>query len=274
MTAAHFEGKTVLVTGSTDGIGLQTALELSQRGGKVILHGRSEERLNAAMIHLRRHGANMAGAVIGDFANFASVRSMAEEIRSSFPSLSVLVNNAGVFMNEHVLTQDGYESTWQVNHLSMMLLTEQLLRVLKENTPARIVNVSSIAHTRGGMDFRNLNGEVTYDAYGAYAQSKLANVLFTYELAAKLHGSGITVNCLHPGVIGTKLLMEGFGIDGASVADGAATSVYLAAAAEVADISGKYFVRKKQTPSSPTSYDLELMRKLWEISEAQIHADS
>jgi len=273
MATAYIEDKTVLVTGSTDGIGLQTALELAQRGGKVILHGRTEERLHAAMVYLRRNDADVAGAVVGDFASFSSVRRMADELRTSFPSLSVLVNNAGIYMREHVLTQDGFETTWQVNHLSMMLLTEQLLLTLKDNTPARIVNVSSIAHTRGSIDFSNLNGEVSYDAYAAYSLSKLANVLFTYELDAKLHGSNITVNCLHPGVIGTKLLREGFGIDGASVSEGAATSVYLASAAEVSDISGKYFVRKKQTPSSPASYDLELMRKLWEISEEQIHKD-
>ncbi len=274
MSHAYIQDRTVLVTGSTDGIGLRTALDLALRGGKVVLHGRTEERLHGAIMQLRQQGADVAGAVVGDFARFASVRRMADEVRRSFPALSVLVNNAGVYMSEQVLTEDGYEMTWQVNHLAMMLLTEQLLLVLKNNTPARIVNVSSIAHTRGSIDFHNLNGEVRYDAYGAYAQSKLANVLFTYELAAKLHGSGITANCLHPGVIGTKLLKQGFGIDGASVEEGAATSLHLASADEVADVSGKYFVRKQQTPSSATSYDLELMRKLWEVSEDQIHRDN
>ncbi|MCB2204109.1 SDR family oxidoreductase [bacterium] len=273
MSHSYIMDRTVLVTGSTDGIGLQTALELAQRGAKVVLHGRTEERLNAAMIHLRREGADVAGAVTGDFASFTSVRRMADEVRNSFPELSVLVNNAGLYMNEHVMTEDGYEMTWQVNHLSVMLLTEQLLLVLKENTPARIVNVASIAHTRGSIDFTNLNGEREFASYAAYAQSKLANVLFTYELAAKLHGSGIYANCLHPGVIGTKLLREGFGIDGASLEEGAATSVYLASEDDVADVSGKYFVRKQQTPSSETSYDLELMRKLWEVSEGQIYGE-
>lgn len=272
MSSSFIQDRTVLITGSTDGIGLQSALELARLGARVILHGRTEERIHTAMMHLRRADVDVAGAVTGDFADFASVRRMAAELRASFPALSVLVNNAGVYMSDAVRTVDGYETTWQVNHLSMMLLTEQLLLTMKDAVPARIVNVSSIAHTRGRIDFNNLNGEREYDAYGAYAQSKLANVLFTYELAAKLHGSGITVNCLHPGVIGTKLLREGFGIDGASVEEGAATSVYLASADEVADVSGKYFVRKKITPSSAASYDLELMRRLWDVSEEQIHS--
>ncbi|MDT8322624.1 MAG: SDR family oxidoreductase [Bacteroidota bacterium] len=274
MSHTFIQDRTVLVTGSTDGIGLQTALEIARRGGRVVLHGRSEERLHSAMLQLRRADADIAGAVTGDFASFASVRRMAAEVRTSFPELSVLVNNAGVYMSDHAMTEDGHEMTWQVNHLSMLLLTEQLLLVLKDNLPARIVNVASIAHTRGSIDFENLNGEREYDPYGAYAQSKLANILFTYELAAKLHGSGITVNCLHPGVIGTKLLREGFGIDGASVEEGAATSVYLATSDEVADISGKYFVRKQQTPSSATSYDLELMRRVWDVSEEQVQRES
>jgi NAD(P)-dependent dehydrogenase (short-subunit alcohol dehydrogenase family) len=270
VSSSFIQDRTVLVTGSTDGIGLQTALDLARLGGRVILHGRTEERLHAAMMHLRRANAEIAGAVTGDFSSIASMGRMIAELRDSFPELSVLVNNAGVYMSEHVMTEDGYEMTWQVNHLAMMLLTEQLLLTLKDNMPARVVNVSSIAHTRGSIAFDNLNGEREYDAYGAYAQSKLANVLFTYELAAKLHGSGVSVNCLHPGVIGTKLLRDGFGIDGASVEEGAATSVYLASADDVSDVSGKYFVRKQQTPSSATSYDLELMRRLWDVSERQI----
>jgi len=274
MSFSYIQDRTVLVTGSTDGIGLRTALDLALRGAQVVLHGTTEERLHSAIMHLRTQGADIAGAVVGDFSSFTAIRYMADEIQRSFPTLSVLVNNAGVYMSEQILTEDGYEMTWQVNHLAMMLLTEQLLLVLKNNTPARIVNVSSIAHTRGRVDFKNLNGEMKYDAYGAYAQSKLANVLFTYELAGKLHGSGITVNCLHPGVIGTKLLKTGFGIDGASVEEGAATSLHLAAADEVADVTGKYFARKQQTPSSATSYDFELMRKLWEVSEEQIHRGS
>ena len=163
MSHGYISGRTVLVTGSTDGIGLQTARELALLGGRVILHGRTEERLHGAMMHLRQAGADVAGAVLGDFADFSSVRRMADELRGSFPELSVLVNNAGVYMNEQVLTHDGFEMTWQVNHLSMMLLTEQLLLAMKDNRPARIVNVSSIAHTRGKIDFSNLNGEREYE---------------------------------------------------------------------------------------------------------------
>lgn len=270
MSAEYIKNRTVLVTGSTDGIGLQTAIELAKLGGEVILHGRSEERLSQAMMKLRHNGTQAAGAVVGDFSSFASIRMMAAELRDSFPRLSVLVNNAGVFMNDHVLTQDGWEATLQVNHLAMMLLTQELLFVLKDHRDARIVNVSSIAHTRGGIDFENLNGEKEYDGYAAYSQSKLANILYTYELAERLYGSGVTANCLHPGVIGTKLLMEGFGIDGASLGEGAKTSVHLASDDSLVDVSGKYFVRKKETRSSATSYSVELRSKLWEVSQEMI----
>jgi len=266
MVSSYIRNRTVLVTGSTDGIGLQTAIDLAKLGASVILHGRSEERLNRAMIQLRQHDVQAVGAVVGDFAHFASVRSMAAEIRDSFPELSVLVNNAGIYMNDHVLTQDGWETTWQVNHLAMMLITQELLFTLKEHRDARVVNVSSIAHTRGSIDFRNLNGEVQYDGYPAYSQSKLANILFTYELAERLHGSGITANCLHPGVIGTKLLKAGFDMDGASLAEGAETSVFLAADDSLADVSGKYFVRKQETASAQITYDAELRLKLWDLS--------
>lgn len=273
MGTEYIRNRTVLVTGSTDGIGLQTALELARMDAKVVIHGRNEERLNQALARLRAEGAEPAGGVIGDYGEFASVRRMADELRRSFPSLSVLVNNAGVYMNERVLTEDGYEMTWQVNHLSMVLLTELLLSTLGRNAPARIVNVASIAHTRGGIDFDNLNGEREFDPYGAYAQSKLANIMFTYELAERIGGSGVTANCLHPGVIGTKLLRKGFGIDGGTVEEGAETSVYLASDDELRDVSGKYFVRKQETPSSAETYDEDLRKKLWETSREQIYGE-
>ena len=273
MGTEYIRNRTVLVTGSTDGIGLQTALELARMDANVIVHGRTEERLNQALARLRAGGAEPVGGVVGDFADFTSVRRMADEVRHSFSALSVLVNNAGVYMNERVLTEDGYEMTWQVNHLSMVLLTELLLSTLGKNPSSRIVNVASIAHTRGSIDFDNLNGEKDYDPYGAYAQSKLANIMFTYELAERIEGSGVTANCLHPGVIGTKLLREGFGVDGGTVEEGAETPVYLASADELREVTGKYFVRKRETPSSEETYDEELRKKLWDISREQIYGE-
>ncbi len=273
MGTEYIRNRTVLVTGSTDGIGLQTALELARMDAKVIIHGRSEERLNQAFARLRAQGAEPVGGVVGDYASFESVQRMADEVRRSFSSLSVLINNAGIYMNERELTQDGHEMTWQVNHLSMVLLTELLLSTLGHNAPSRIVNVASIAHTRGSIDLNDLDGEKTFDPYGAYAQSKLANIMFTYELADRIEGSGVTANCLHPGVIGTKLLRQGFGIDGGTLKEGAETSVYLASDDDLRDVTGKYFVRKRETASSAETYDEELRKKLWETSREQIYGE-
>ena len=191
---------------------------------------------------------------------------MAEDVRQRFPGLRFLLNNAGVFMQRREVSVDGHELTWQINHLAPVLLTMELLPLLRANAPARIVNVASIAHARGSINLADPGGERGYDGYAAYAQSKLANVLFTYELAERLVGSDVDVNCLHPGVIGTKLLKEGFGIDGASIEEGARTSIHLAISEELAGVSGTYFVREMPTPSSTTSYDVHLRKDLWELT--------
>ncbi len=170
-------------------------------------------------------------------------------------------------MAERVLTQDGLETTFAVNHLPHFLLTHLLLDLLKRSAPWRIITVSSIAHMNARLDLENLQGEKGFDGYGAYAVSKLANVLFTYELADRLRGSGVTANCLHPGVIGTKLLWKGFGRGGKSVAKGAETMVYLASAPEMETVSGKYFDDVRPLSTSRASNDPSLRRKLWEESE-------
>ncbi|MFZ1729768.1 MAG: SDR family oxidoreductase [Bacteroidota bacterium] len=254
----------ILITGSTDGIGKETAMGLARKGARVILHGRNAERLEITLQEFAAENLAVEGAVTGDFSSFASVRKMSAEIRERYPELNVLVNNAGVYMKSRAHTSDGMEMTWQVNYLSPSLLTMELLPLLEKNAPSRIVNVSSVAHTRGSIDFLNLDGRQSFDSYALYAQSKLANVLFTYELAAMLEGKGIDVNCLHPGVIGTKLLMDGFGIDGAPIEEGARTSIHLAMSEDLTGVSGKYFVKGQPTPSSPTSYDVELRKKLWD----------
>lgn len=256
--------RTILVTGSTDGIGKQTAMELARRGARVILHGRSSERLERTRRECADAGLETAGSLVGDFADLASVRDMAREAAERYPDLNVLVNNAGLFMKRRSVTRDGHEMTWQVNHLAPVLLTMELLPLLRKNVPARIVNVSSVAHTRGRIDLEDPNGSRSFDGYAAYAQSKLANVLFTYELAEQLAGASVDVNCLHPGVIGTKLLMEGFGIDGGSVDDGARTSVHLAMSEDIEGVSGKYFVQGQPTPSSAMTYDVRLRKDLWD----------
>ncbi|MCB9731211.1 MAG: SDR family NAD(P)-dependent oxidoreductase [Deltaproteobacteria bacterium] len=234
----------VLVTGATDGIGRETALTLARRGARVLLHGRSGDRL--ARVHAEL--AAVAGGphpepARADLASLADVRALAADLDARGLRPTVLVNNAGVFMNERVLTRDGFEMTAAVNHLAPFLLTHLLLA-----TPgaalARIVNVSSVAHGRGRVDDPDDPGLVArpFDGYGHYAASKLANVLFTVALAPRVADRGVTVNALHPGVVSTKLLLEGFNMRGGdSLAEGAATSVTLALAPDLADVTGRYF---------------------------------
>jgi NAD(P)-dependent dehydrogenase (short-subunit alcohol dehydrogenase family) len=209
----------------------------------------------------------VVASVVADFSSLAAVRTMAAEI-AEYRQLDVLINNAGVYMTSRVISPDGIEMTLAVNHIAHVLLTHLLLELLKDNAPSRIITVSSVAHTRGMIDMPNLQGEKSFESYGAYAQSKLANVLFTYELARRLEGSGVTVNCLHPGVIDTKLLRAGFPrIAGDSLPRGAETIVYLATSPEVAGVSGAYFISKKQQPSSLQSYDIRLQESLRVVSE-------
>jgi NAD(P)-dependent dehydrogenase (short-subunit alcohol dehydrogenase family) len=260
----------ILVTGSTDGIGKETALGLARNGARIILHGRSSSRIKSTLTDFYAEGIEVAGTVTGDFSSFTSVRNMAAEIRETYPELTILINNAGVYMKSRVETTDGQEMTWQVNHLSPALLTRELLPLLEKNQPSRIVNVSSIAHVRGTIEFTNLDARKSFDSYAAYAQSKLANILFTYELAEQLAGKNIDVNCLHPGVIGTKLLIDGFGIDGAPLDEGARTTIRLASSEDLKGVSGKYFAKEQPTPSSPMSYDVDLRKKLWDLTMRSI----
>lgn len=263
------EGRTVLVTGATDGIGKETAAVLAGRGARVIVHGKDPGRCESARQGIvRLHPGARVDIEVADFASLAEVRALAGRMRERYPALHVLINNAGVYMTQRTVSADGVETTFAVNHLAHFLLSLLLLDLLRRSSPARIVTVSSIAHTRGSPVFSDLRGEGKYDAYSAYALSKLANILFTVELAGRMNGSGVTANCLHPGVIGTKLLHAGFpAIEGATTADGAAMPVYLAAAPEVAGVSGKYFVNGKEQRSSGDSTDPRLRRELWKISE-------
>jgi NAD(P)-dependent dehydrogenase (short-subunit alcohol dehydrogenase family) len=263
------QGRTVLITGATDGIGRETARALARQGAALIIHGRNADRCEAVRREiLRDHPRASVEIEAADLSSLAEVRSLAGRIRARFPSLHVLMNNAGVYMTHRTLSADGVEMTFAVNHLSHFLLTLLLLDVLKRSAPARVITVSSIAHTRGILDLAHLAGEKKFDAYGAYAMSKLANILFTVELAGRLNGAGVTVNCLHPGVIRTKLLHEGFpSMEGGALADGALTPVFLATAPAVAGISGKYFVNGKEQRSSGDSTDPRIRRELWKLSE-------
>jgi NAD(P)-dependent dehydrogenase (short-subunit alcohol dehydrogenase family) len=192
---------------------------------------------------------------------------MAGTVSREFSGLNILINNAGVFEHERILTADGIEQTFAVNHLAGFLLTGLLLDVLKGNSPARIINVSSMTHS-SSMNFDNLQGEKHYSGYEAYAASKLANILFSFFLAERLKDSGVTVNCLHPGVINTKLLNAGWGMCGTSVEQGAETSVYLASSPDVEGLTGGYYRDRRPAPPEKICGDRKIQDRLWKLSES------
>jgi NAD(P)-dependent dehydrogenase (short-subunit alcohol dehydrogenase family) len=257
----------VLVTGSTDGIGRETARLLVQQGARVVVHGRSATKVAEVAAELETlAGRPMPGPVVGDLASLAAVRALADELLARDEPLDVLLNNAGVYMRTRELTVDGLETTMAVNHFAPFLLTHRLLPALRRAAVPRIVNVSSIAHTRGHIDLDDLQLEREFGHYEAYAASKLANVLFTVELAERL-GPAVTVNALHPGVVSTKLLTEGFQMQGYdSTTKASQTSVYLALSPELAKVTGQYFADRRVAPKNPLVGDKALRRGFYERS--------
>ncbi len=257
---------TILITGSTDGIGKQTALELAQQGHRVILHGRTWERCQQAAAYIRGEVEDAdVGCAAADFSSLQQVREMAQAIAERFPSLNILINNAGVFSQTYQQSQEGIELTWAVNYLALVVLTQELLHTLKRNAPARVINVSSLAHQRGRVDFSQLvMDENNYHGYRAYSNSKLAVILYTNLLANQFNVDEITANSLHPGVITTKMLKTGFDMTGDSLEVGAETPVYLAVSPTVARITGAFFDTKRILTASKYTHDVDLQARLWQ----------
>ena len=277
------QGKTVVVTGANSGIGLETAAALAAMGARVIVTARNADKGRAAVaaIAQRAGGEAQVQLVVFDLADLSSVRRGAGEILEQAPRVDVLVNNAGLVLSERTETVDGFEATFGTNHLGPFLLTNLLLERIRASAPARIVNVASTAHNaaRKGMPFDDLQSEKKYATMRVYGQSKLANILFTLELARRLEGSGVTANSLHPGTVRTGYGADGdargllaFGIKIASPfflspAKGARTSVYLASDPAVAGVSGQYFVKCKAKQPKRWARDPEAARRLWQVSE-------
>ena len=278
---ADMQGKVCVVTGANSGIGKEAALGLAQLGATVVLVCRSQERGAAALAEIKqRSGNDSVALLVADLGSQQQVRRAAAACGQQFDRLDVLVNNAALARRKRAVTEDGVELTLAVNHLAPFLLTNLLLDRLKASAPARVVTVSSAAHKDAEINFADLQGGQRYATFGfgAYSQSKLANVLFTYELARRLEGTGVTANCLHPGVVATGIfrdtplwLRTGLALARPLIlgsAQGADTVLYLATAPEVAEVSGRYFEKRKPVQSSPLSYDTEVARRLWEVSEA------
>lgn len=258
--------KLILITGATDGIGKQTALELAKAQHEVLVHGRNSERGKMVVADLRKlTGNENIHYFNADLSSFDEIKNLAVEVKKNYKYLDILINNAGVFENEKIILPNGLEKTFMVNHMAYFALTLQLLDLMRNSDQARIVNVSSMAQA-GTIDFDNMNGEKYFDAFNAYALSKLANVLFTYKLARLLTGTNITANCLHPGVIKTKLLHAGWGSGGASTVEGAKTLVFAATDYSLVGRSGLYLVNSQERKSSAISYDQKIQDRLWEIS--------
>jgi NAD(P)-dependent dehydrogenase (short-subunit alcohol dehydrogenase family) len=262
--------KTVLLTGSTDGIGLQTAKELSKKQYDLIIHGRNPEKVGTVIQELKKHtDCNNIYGVVADFSNLTEVSNMAKEIAKQHKKIDILINNAGIYSSDYRITNDGFEITYQVNHLAPVLLTLKLLDNVKRSDLRRIVNVVSMAHA-SNIDLNEIRKGIKHSGYEAYAISKLCNILFTKKLAAITRPDNVTVNCLHPGVINTKLLKEGWGGFGADVKKGADNILYVAESDEVKDISGAYFMDKKPMAPAQIAFDEKIQDELWKINLDQL----
>jgi NAD(P)-dependent dehydrogenase (short-subunit alcohol dehydrogenase family) len=274
------QDKVVLITGASSGIGKETAIGLGRLGARLILVSRDRDRGNAAVTEVGRKAPQAAGIVlrVADLASQASIRALAGEVVATTARLDVLINNAGVIPQQRTLSPDGIEMQLAVNHLAPFLLTNLLRPLLVASAPARVVTVASQVERKGTINFDDLQAVHGYAPLTSYAQSKLANVMFTYELARRLAGTGVTANCVHPGVIGTKLLADYMGLPRpvgwlSNLAypgpdKGAKPSIRVASDPALQAVTGRYFHELREAESSPASYDQAAARRLWEVSAA------
>ncbi len=274
------QDRVCLVTGASSGIGQATALGLARMGATVVMVCRDAARGQAALTNIKdKSGNNSVDLLLADLSSQAEIRRLSDEFRTKYRRFHVLINNAGVYYTKRHITVDGLEAMFAVNYLARFLLTDLLLDIIKKSGPARIINVAGAYHAKGRINFDDLQGEKDFDGQHANHQSKLADVLFTYELARRLEGTGVTVNCLHPGMVATNLIDKDKDFPVffkylyklskplmKSPARGAETSIYLASSTEVEGVTGRYFVNKKLVQSSPESHDPRLARLLWDVS--------
>jgi retinol dehydrogenase 14 len=280
MSRDAMSGKIVLVTGATSGIGESTARGLAAMGATVIVAGRSEERAQAASERIQRGGGTgKVHVLVGDLASQRDVRALARDFLDRFDRLDVLVNNAGVDVGRRWVTPEGLELTFAVNYVAPFLLTTLLLDVLQASAPSRILSVASAAHRAGRIDFDDLQSERRF-GQRAYNNSKLALVAFTYELARRLHGTGVTANCVDPGFVRTSLgstMPVGYRLVGmlmfpflARPEKGARTSVWAASNPDLAEITGSYFKAERPVETAPQTHDRETAERLWQVSEGLV----
>ncbi len=270
-------GRQVLISGATSGIGRETARQLANAGAKVWIIGRNEQKIQRVLQEQAETGHPFAGAFTADLSKVSEIRRVSQVIRRSLDHLDVLVNNAGAVFSSCQITDEGFERTFALNHLGYFSLTAEILPLIKQGKTPRIVNVSSVAHYMGKVDFKSLSECSQYSGFRAYSTSKLMNLYFTYELSRRLKGTNICVNALHPGYVASN-----FGVSngdwtgpffklGAKLAipveEGAKTSIYLASSLDVAGKTGGYYARCRQVPSSRASYHKPTAARLWEETE-------
>ncbi len=279
----RMDGRVVMITGANSGIGKETAIQLAKIGASIIMVCRNKTRGESALKEIKETAnSNKVDLFFADLTDQRSIREMVDNFKKKYDKLHVLINNAGIISRSRSTNSDGYELTFATNYLGHFLLTYLLIDLLKSSAPSRIINVSSLMHRFAKPDFEDIHMENEYNAFRAYGNSKLYNILFTYELARRLESTGVTVNALHPGAVRSNFgrnnrgslskivfsILRPFYI---SVNEGARTSIYLASSPEVKDITGKYFVKSKPKKSSKISYDPKLQSKLWRIGEELAH---